>query len=203
MNAKTKTFTALALLMTVIIVAACTPKVSLPVLREAPDFALTNQDGLEVRLSDFRGKVVIMDFIYTFCPDVCGMLNDKLKVLHADLAEGLKQDLILVSISFDPEFDTPEMLKQWAIKKRFDVPGWQFLTGTVEQIRQVTDDYGVVYKLVEASDHEDGSSHEHVRGFTHNIMVVLIDRNGMVRKTYGHAFSPVSEMVDDVTSLLE
>ena len=70
------------ILMMSIVVGACAAKTQLPVLREAPDFTLTNQDGLEVRLSDFRGKVVVMDFIYTSCPDVCGRLNHKVKTVR-------------------------------------------------------------------------------------------------------------------------
>ncbi len=211
MSAKTKILTTLALLLTIAItLGACTPKVQLPILREAPDFTLTNQDGLEVRLSDFRGgKVVVMDFIYTSCPDVCGMLNHKLKIVHDKLEEGRKQDLVIISVSFDPVVDTPEVLKQYAIEEGFDIPGWQFLTGTEEQIRQVADDYGVVYELVVDHEHEsDEEEHEHegsqepVRGFTHNIVVVLIDRDGMVRKTYGQTFSLETEMISDITSLL-
>ncbi len=202
MGAKAKGITAVALLLVMaIILGACTPKVQLPVLREAPDFDLTNQDGLEVKLSDFRGKVVVMDFIYTSCPDVFGMLNHKLKILRDQLEEGLKQDLVLISVSFDP-LDTPEVLRGYAAEQGFDVPGWQFLTGTPEQIRQVTDYYGVVYELVEAAEHEHEGSHEHDRVFIHNIVVVLIDQDGMVRKTYGHALFPETEMIGDITSLL-
>ena len=153
-----------------------------------------------------------MDFIYTTCPDVCGFLNHRLKSIWGQLDEELKQDLILISVSFDPEVDTPEVLKQYAAEQGFDVPGWQFLTGTEEQIRQVTGDYEVVYELeiVEADSEQEGSQkredsddHEHVRGFSHNIVVVLIDRDGMVRKIYGtDFFQGTEEVSSDITSLL-
>lgn len=202
MTAKTKTLTTLALLMVVITLGACTPKVQLPEIKEAPDFSLTNQYGLEVMLSDFRGKVVIMDFIYTSCPDVCGRLNNKLKTVWDQLELGQKQDLVLISVSFDPEVDTPEVLKQYAKEREFDASMWQFLTGTAEQIRQVANSYGVQYELVEDT-HEGEGSHEHGHRFSHNVVVVLIDRDGMIRKTYGHAFFPDTEMIDDITSLLK
>ena len=206
MSAKAKTITTVAIfLMLATILAACTPKVQLPILREASDFALTNQTEQKVRLSDFRGKVVVMDFIYTSCPDVCGILNHKLKIVRDQLEERLKGDLILISVSFDPAVDTPEVLKQYTIEEGFNVPGWHFLTSTEEQIRQVTDDYGVVYELVEDDhEHEDEGSQEqeHLRSFNHNIVVVLIDRDGMVRKTYEYAFFPEIEMISDITSLL-
>ena len=206
MSGKAKAITTIAIfLMIATVLAACAPKVQLPILRAAPDFTLTNQYSREVRLSDFRGKVVVMDFIYTSCPDVCGMLNHKLRIVRDQLEEGLKRDLVLISVSFDPAVDTPEVLKQYAGEQGFNAPGWHFLTGTEEQIRQVTDDYGVVYELVEDDhEHEDEGSQEqeHLRAFRHNIVVVLIDRDGMVRKTYENAFFPETEMTSDITSLL-
>ena len=196
---------AISLIMVISLSACTTPKVQLPVLREAPGFALTNQDDLEVKLSDFRGKIVVVNFIYTTCPDVCGFMNHKLKSIQGQLDEGLKQDLVLISVSFDPAVDTPEVLKQYAAEQGFDVPGWHFLTGTPEQIRQVTDDYGAVYELevVEADhEHEGSQEHGHIRGFNHNIVIVLIDRDGMVRKTYGYTFLTETEVISDITSLL-
>ena len=142
-----------------------------------------------------------MDFIYTSCPDVCGRLNNKLKTVWDQLEVGQKQDLVLISVSFDPEVDTPEVLKRYATERGFDAPAWQFLTGTAEQIRQVADSYGMQYELVE-DNHEGEGSHKHDHRFSHNVVVVLIDRDGMIRKTYGHAFFPETEMLGDITSLL-
>lgn len=197
-----RTITAIAfILMMSIVLGACAAKTQLPVLREAPDFALTNQDGLEVRLSDFRGKGVIMDFIYTSCPDVCGRLNHKLKAVREQLEVEQKQDIVLISVSFDTEVDTPKVLKQYSKERGFNIPEWQFLTGTAEQIRQVANNYGVQYELVEDT-HEGEGSQEHIHAFSHNVVVVLIDRDGMIRNIYGHAFFPNTEMIDDITSLL-
>ncbi len=202
MGVQGRTITAVSfILLMSIVLGACTAKAQLPVLREAPDYTLTNQDSSGVRLSHFRGRVVVMDFIYTSCPDVCGRLNNKLKTVWDQLEVGQKQDLVLISVSFDPEVDTPEILKRYATERGFDAPAWQFLTGTAEQIRQVADSYGVQYELVE-DNHEGEGSHKHDHRFSHNVVVVLIDRDGMIRKTYGHAFFPETEMLDDITSLL-
>ena len=205
MSAKAK---AIALLLVMdVTLGACAPEVRLPRLWEAPDFALINQDSREVKLSDFRGEVVLMDFIYTSCPDVCGLLDYQMQRVWHQLDDGLKQDLVLISVSFDPEVDTPEVLRQYATL--FDVPGWQFLTGTLKQIHQVTDDYGLGYQIsyeetADEPDHKHGDSHGPARHYRHNIVVVLIDRDGMVRKTYGN--DPASEvektMIRDVTSVV-
>lgn len=80
MSAKAKAVTTLALLLATI--GGCTREVKLPALYPAPCFTLTNQDGLEVKLSDFRGKVVVMNFVYTRYPDVCGELEYKIQGVY-------------------------------------------------------------------------------------------------------------------------
>ncbi len=188
MSIKVKAITMVAsLFVTAITMGSCTPKVYLPVLYEAPGFTLTNQDSLEVELSDFRGKVVVMDFIYTRCPDICGELNYRLQGVWERLEE-LRRDLDFVSVSFDL-YDTPEVLKQYV--KFYNVPGWQFLTGTEEQIHQVTSDYGVAY-AVEVEGWE----------ITHSVVIVLIDRSGMVRKTYGDPYFPERDMIRELEYLI-
>ncbi len=128
-------------------------------------------------------------------------MNGRLKIVWNQLEEGLKKDLVLISVSFDAH-DAPEVLRTYAAEHGFNVPEWQFLTGSDEQIRQVTDDYGVVCEAVEA-DHEDDASHEHVHLFEHNVVIVLIDGDGMVRKGYYSAFTSETEIIGDITSLLE
>jgi protein SCO1/2 len=175
--------------MITIIMGACTREVKLPVLYEAPGFTLTNQDSLEVELSDFGGKVVVLNFIYTRCPSVCGEMNFRLQGVWQQLEEELRQDLDFISVSFDL-YDTPEVLKQYV--KIFDVPGWQFLTGTEEQIRQVKNDYGVI--AIQAPDGWE---------IVHSMVIVLIDRDGMVRKTYGEPDFPEKDMIGELEYLLK
>ena len=120
----------------------------LPVIGEAPDFELTNQDEARMRLSELRGKVVLMNFIYTSCPGPCHLQNFGLLIVRNGLDEASRQELVLASISFDPEVDTPQVLKEYARARGFDIPGWHFLTGSQEEIAKVTAEYGVVYELV-------------------------------------------------------
>lgn len=167
---------------------ACSREVKLPVLYKAPGFTLTNQDGREVKLSDFQGKVVVMNFIYSRCPDICGEENYRLQGVWKQLKTDLKQDLVLVSVSFD-SYDTPEVMKRY--ETFFDVPGWQFLTGTENQIRQVTNDYWVSYE-----QEVDGK-------IAHSVVIALIDRAGMVRKTYGTPEFPVRDMIRELDYLLK
>ena len=97
-----------------------------------PDFELTDQHGRTLRTSDLRGKVVAIDFIYTRCPlpDVCPRLSANFAMLQRrfpDLAGG---DLLLLSVTVDPEFDTPAVLAEYA-RRWAAGSGWRFLTGDV------------------------------------------------------------------------
>ena len=176
------------LFVTIITIGACAPAVYLPVLYEAQSFTLTNQDGQEVELSDFRGEVVVLSFIYTRCPDVCGELNYRLQSVWEQLKQELRQGVVLISVSFDSH-DTPEVLKRY--DELYNVPGWQFLTGTEEQIQQVINDYGVGYER-EAGGWEIG----------HTTVIILIDRNGVVRKSYGNPYFPEKDMIRELEYLL-
>ena len=86
----------------------------LPTIGAAPDFALTSQDGAEVTLAALRGKVVAVTFIYTSCPDVCPMLTDKMARVQDELGPDFGSKVAFVSITVDPERDTPEVLKGYA-----------------------------------------------------------------------------------------
>ena len=108
----------------------------------APDFTLTDQSGRIVRLSDLRGRPVVVDFIYTRCPmpDVCPRLSAN----FARLQKRFGEKVTLLSITLDPEYDTPEVLSDYAHRWRAS-PNWLFLTGSPQSIRDVAGRFGVIY----------------------------------------------------------
>ncbi|MGE0080542.1 MAG: SCO family protein [Thiohalomonadaceae bacterium] len=112
-----------------------------PVLPRGGDFTLQSADG-PVSLRDFRGKVVLVFFGYTFCPDICPTAL----VAVADAMEQLKpkekRDVAVLFVSVDPERDTPQGLKQYTA---FFHPNIIGVTGSAEQVRKVAQDYGAIY----------------------------------------------------------
>src|SRR5690242_10734260 len=114
----------------------------LPVIGPAPPFTLTSQDGKPVALDDFRGKVVALTFIYTGCPDICPLLTQKMVDVQDALRDKFGAKIAFISISFDPERDTPEVLKDYAQFWGAAPEGWSFLTGSLEAVRDVTRRYG-------------------------------------------------------------
>jgi protein SCO1/2 len=118
--------------------------------------------------------------------------------------------LVIVSISFDPEVDTPQVLKAYIQDWGFDIPGWYFLTGSQDEIDKVMGEYGVAYKLVPPEEHlhSDGEVHPHGRSFSHMNQAVLIDQDGMIRSQYlgiqiGEQVLPRENMLEDVMALLQ
>jgi protein SCO1 len=162
----------------------------LPTIGAAADFALTSQDGAEVTLESLRGKVVAVTFIYTWCPDVCPLLTDKMARVQDELGADFGSKVAFVSITVDPERDTPQVLQGYA--KAFDanLAGWSFLTGEPAAIREVARRYGVAVAPA-ADDQVD-----------HTLLTTLVDRHGMMRVQYlGYRFDP-EEFSHDLLDLV-
>jgi len=152
----------------------------LPTLGMAPEFALTSQDGVEISLESLGGKVIAVAFIYTNCPDVCSVLTAKMVSVQDALGPAFSTDVAFVSITVDPERDTPEVLKNYAKQLGADLAGWSFLTGNFDAVRDAALGYGVV--ILPAT--KDGE-------VDHNTLTTLIDRNGTMRVKYiGSRFDP-------------
>jgi protein SCO1/2 len=162
----------------------------LPMIGAAPDFTLTSQDGAEVTLGDLRGKVVAVTFIYASCPDVCPMLTDKMARVQDELGADFGTKVAFVSITVDPERDTPEALKEYAAAFDANLAGWSFLTGEPAAIRDVAHRYGVA--VAPAADGQ----------VDHTLLTTLIDRHGTMRVQYlGYRFDE-EEFRHDLQSLV-
>ena len=104
----------------------------LPVLASLPEFSLTGQDGNDVTLKDMRGFVWIADFIFTTCAGPCPELTLRMHSLQRSLAGGNKA-VKLVSVTTDPNYDTPAVLTRYARRNHADTDMWMFLTGSDEK----------------------------------------------------------------------
>lgn len=135
--------------------------------REAPEFTLTNQEGVKVGLSDFKDKVVLIFFGYTHCPDICPMTMSVMNNVVEQLGDKADQ-VQVVFVTVDPKRDTEEKLKNYIPYYNESFIG---LTGTAEEIDKVADDYNIFY-----SKEEVKSASDYLMG--HNSSVFLIKPNG-------------------------
>lgn len=143
-----------------------------------PDFALKDQTGATVRLSDLRGEPVAITFLYTRCPiaTACPMTTAKFSKLDAMLAEAKLGHLLTVTV--DPEHDTPAVLADYAKKAGADPKRWKFLTGSPEDVARVASSFGVIYYP------------EHGQ-IVHSLAVAVVDPKGRLATIYfGETWQP-------------
>jgi protein SCO1/2 len=156
----------------------------------APLFTLTAQDGRRLSLNELRGKVVVITFIYASCADACPLLTAKMAGLQDELGKAFGPKIFFISITVDPERDTPEVLTRYAQAHGANLSGWAFLTGRPDEIRAVARQYGIYYKKQAAGDVD------------HTFLTSLVDQRGTLRVQYmGIRFDP-DELLRDLQSLL-
>lgn len=152
----------------------------------AADFTLTDQNGKSVRLSQFSGKVVLFDFIYTHCTDVCPLVTQKQTTVQRELAkQGLfSAKVVFLTMTFDPERDTIDVMKAYARRFRADVPGWYFLTGSPARVKAVLAAYQIPVR-----SGPNGL-------FEHAMPILVIDQQRRLIGHYEHDFKPESMLRD-------
>lgn len=163
---------------------------SLPRIGVAPPFSLVTQDGAALTLADLRGKVVVVTFIYTSCVDTCPVLTAKMALLQNSLGADFGRRVHFVSISVDPERDTPEVLTQYAATYQANLAGWSFLTGKPGDVWPLVRRYGLYLQPIAVGDVD------------HSFLTSIVDQRGALRVQYlGTRFDP-DEMRRDIQSLL-
>ena len=171
-----------------------------PILGTIKEFKLSNQDGRSFTNRDIDGSVVLVNFIFTSCPSTCPMLIKTMSDIQARL-KGTGKSVQLLSVSVDPEHDTPEVLKTYAKKHFADLSTWSFITGSKEDIRNLVVGSFASPLSIESSDKPDDIS----AGFqiAHGEHFVLVDQLGRIR-SYEHISSPkdINRLMRDIAILV-
>lgn len=149
--------------------------------RVPADLTLTGQDGETVHLGDYRGQAVVLTFIYTRCPlpEYCPLMSNRFATLQPQLRERYGPDVQLLSISFDPDYDTPEVLRDYAAKYTDRLDTWTFATGDSTQVQRATELFGVFAQKTTEDE------------ITHNLTTALVGPEGRVRRLWrGNDWTP-------------
>lgn len=158
-----------------------------------PDFELYNQYGDQMKRTDVEGKVYVADFFFTSCPDPCPTMKEKMKIVY-DRFKG-RDDFLLLSHSVDPEYDTVEVLYEFAEKLNANNDNWYFLTGPTEKIYTLAEDGYMANAMVDE---------EAPGGVLHSSFFILIDDEGHIRGIYdGVNQEQVEALMADIELLLE
>jgi protein SCO1 len=160
-------------LLLLLLLAACQRDGKLDHYGQLPQFSLQNQLGQPFTDAELRGRVVVVDFIFTSCPDVCPLLTQQLAALRKKMP--VESQLSFVSFSVDPEHDTPEKLRVFAQQHGVDVPNFWFLTGPIADVKRVVT---LGFKqAMQAEPVQEGKP----RNVLHGTHFVLVDRRGEIR----------------------
>jgi protein SCO1/2 len=157
----------------------------------APDFHLIDQDQHEVTLGSLRGFFVVLDFVYTSCPGPCPILTSSHVTLQRSLTPELRARTRFVSISLDPEKDTPQALRDYGTARGVDFATWSFLTGPPSQVAQVVTRYGV------------GTVRQADGTINHLVITFLIDADGQITQRYVGLEHKPEEIAGDLAQLLQ
>lgn len=157
----------------------------------APDFELTAAHGQKVSLKDFDGKVVMLYFGYTFCPDVCPATLSELRGAMEILGAQAK-DVQVIMISVDPERDTPEILAEYVTHFH---PSFLGVTGTPEEIAKVATLYGIFYEA-----HEGTTATGYL--VDHTATVMVIDQDGHLKLVFPFG-TPAGDIAEDLEHILK
>jgi protein SCO1 len=167
-----------------------TAKAILAVNVKAPDFVLVNQDNQRFDSKQLRGKVVVINFIFTTCTDVCPLFTVNLAELQRKLNARYADELFFISVTTDPEVDSAKHLKGYAERHRADLKNWSFLTGTESQLKEVWNGFGV--RVIKKG-----------RGLVqHTSLTTVIDRQGIRRMNYLGEKWHIKDLERDLLTLL-
>ena len=157
------------------------------------DAPLVNQDGKTAQLSDLRGHRVALTFVYTRCPipDFCPLMDRHFAAVQKTIdATPALADVRLVSVTLDPEYDTPAVLKSHAARLQADPARWTLLTGTTEDVATFGQQFGVYVERAEKSGID----------IIHNLRTAVIDADGRLVKLHtGNEWTP-AQLVADLTA---
>ena len=148
---------------------------------KVPVFEFTNQNNIQIKTTDFKDKVYVVEFFFTTCPTICPIMNSKMLALQNEFIEN--SNFGIASISITPEFDTPKVLKEYADRQGAKHKNWHFLTGKSEEIVYDLSNKG--FKLYA------GKGDENHGGFEHSGLFALIDKDGYIRSRMDAFGNPI------------
>ncbi|SHJ01270.1 SCO family protein [Flavobacterium haoranii] len=169
----------------------------------APSFELTNQDDKKISDKDYLGKVHVIEFFFSTCPTICPKMNQNMLKIQDEFLN--EKDFGIVSITINPDYDTPEVLKEHAHVLGVKHPNWNFLTGDKAYIFDLANKGFNMYA---------GENKKAMGGFEHSGMFALVDKEGNIRcrtDQYGNPIlyydgidqTGVENIIEDIKKLLQ
>ncbi|WP_340105137.1 SCO family protein [Rhodohalobacter sp. 8-1] len=162
------------------------------------NYELVDQNGTSIQFPKaYLGNVMLVGYVYTHCPDICPMITYNMRDIQQELSE--EENFMLISISFDPTRDSPEILHQYADNYKLDQQNWRLLTGNTDEVDSALETLEINTLKSPTSFDDDGTATYYI---DHTDRVTLIDRKGNVRNTYVGSKMNQDEIISDIHKLL-
>jgi len=189
--------TALSVIMLLSI--SCKEKLPLDKDLTKKSYTLINQDSTEVIFPDnIKGHITVMGFIYTHCPDICPMTTHNMYLTEKKIKEEGIDGVKFVALSFDPDRDSPGVLKKFAEIRDLDFKSWTLLTGDRTTVNELLRRFDVKAIKTDENLDEDGILEY---SMMHTDRISLIDETGRLRKNYKGSTLNIEELVNDIKTL--
>jgi protein SCO1 len=161
--------------------------------------AFLNQDSIEVEFPELtKGKITLMTMVFTHCPDICPMTTHNMHLVEQKLPDEIKDDVKLVVISFDPNRDSPSVLKKYADLREYDFRRWSLLSGDDQNTKEVMLKFDVKAIFTDSTYSDDGELSYNI---IHTDRMSLIDQSGRLRNNYKGSVANLDEVVEDIKYL--
>jgi protein SCO1 len=194
----TKIFSIL-LTITFLLSISCKEKLPLDKDLTKKSYNLIDQDNNEVVFPEIiKGHIIVMGFIYTHCPDICPMTTHNMYLIEKELKNEGITNVKFVALSFDPDRDTPDVLKKFAEVRELDFKSWTLLTGEKTTVNDLLKRFDVKAIKTDESIDEDGNSEY---SMMHTDRISLVDENSILRKNYKGSTINIEEIVKDIKIL--
>jgi protein SCO1/2 len=168
------------------------PEGRLPAIKTAPDFKLIDANEKETTLTQFRGKVVLVGFVFTTCNGSCPATTHRMAKVQQAVAQqaDLKDKVQLLSITLDPERDRPAVLRDYRLLYDIDTANWSFVTGPANEVQKTIAAWGMWARAAPNGQ------------LDHPSRVFLVDSHGRIREIYNLDFLRVPWVIEDIRLLL-
>lgn len=158
-----------------------------------------NQDNTEVNFPEItNGKITLMAMVFTHCPDICPMTTHNMRLVQQRLTDELKDEVKFVVISFDPNRDTPSVLKKYAELREYDFNSWTLLSGDDQSTKEVMLKFDVKAIFTDSTYSNDGELSYNI---IHTDRISLIDQNGSLRNNYKGSTADIDAVLEDIKYL--
>ena len=184
-----------------LVLIGCQSKLPLDKDLTKRSYTFLNQDSVVVNFPEIiKDKITVMGFIYTHCPDICPMTTHNMVLTEERLIEEGIDDVHFVALSFDPERDSPEVLRKFAEIRDIKFDSWIFLTGDRTTTEDLLRRFDVKAIPTDSTFFEDGTNSYSIM---HTDRISLINNKGILKQNYKGSIINIEELITDIKYLGE